>query len=357
MSHSGKVRVLEDDDSAFARKVLRESLSTHPDIEVVATARDGLEALEKIGELKPDVVTLDLVMPNLDGLGVLHALPPTGGPRVVIVSISDSNSALGVEALQAGAVELVHKPTALASDRLYELSGELIQKVLAAGGAVQRYMGPLARLATPLPGAMRAPATGTLVAVGTSTGGPQALTRLLTALPADLPCAVAVALHIPAGYTEALARRLNEHAAVSVFEAWEGALLAPGSVAIARGGSHLRVRAEGGKLTTHISQEPTSAPYCPSVTELFASAATALSPAVMGDVLTGMGDDGLEGARAIRSAGGRVLTEAASSCVVYGMPRSVSEAQLSMGAFPIDEMASAIVARLGCVLVFVWCCF
>jgi two-component system chemotaxis response regulator CheB len=347
MTSSGKVRVLVVDDSAFARKVLRESLATHPAIEVVGTARDGLEALEKIAELKPDVITLDLIMPNLDGLGVLHALPPTGGPRVVIVSISDGNSALGVEALQAGAVELVHKPTALATDRLYELSGELIQKVLTAGGAVRPTIksgsGPIA---LPLPGALRAQATVKLVVVGTSTGGPQALTRLLTALPADLPCAVAVALHIPAGYTEALARRLNEQSSVSVFEAWEGALLAPGSVAIARGGSHLRVRADGGKLTTHISQDPTSAPYCPSVNVLFESAAKALGPAVMGVVLTGMGDDGLEGARAIRAAGGRVFTEDASSCVVYGMPRSVSEAQLSMGAFPIEEMAGAIVSRL-----------
>ena len=341
------IRVLVVDDSAFARKVLRESLATHPGIEVVGTARDGLEALEKIAELKPDVVTLDLVMPNLDGLGVLHALPPTGGPRVVVVSISDSSSALGVEALQAGAVELVHKPTALATDRLYELSGELIQKVLAAGGAVQRNLGAAPASTATLPVAPRTLSTVKLVVVGTSTGGPQALTRLLTALPADLPCAVAVALHIPAGYTEALAKRLKEQSAVPVFEAWDGAVLAPGSVAIARGGSHLRVRADGGKLTTHVSQEPLSAPFCPSVDVLFESAAKALGPAVMGVVLTGMGNDGVEGARAIRNAQGRVLTEAASSCVVYGMPRAVTEAQLSMGAFPIDEMAHAIVARLG----------
>lgn len=345
MTTPGIVRVLVVDDSAFARKVLRESLSTHPGIEVVGTARDGLEALEKIAELKPDVITLDLVMPNLDGMGVLHALPPAGGPRVVIVSISDGDSALGIEALQAGAVELVHKPTALATDRLYELSAELIQKVLAAGGALRPVIQPVAA-PVPLSGTLRELATVKLVVVGTSTGGPQALTRLVTALPADLPCAVAVALHIPAGYTEALARRLNDQASVSVFEAWEGAVLAPGSVTIARGGSHLRVRADNGKLTTHISQEPADAPYCPSVNVLFESAAKALGPAVMGVVLTGMGDDGLEGARAIRAAHGRVLTEAASSCVVYGMPRAVSEAQLSMGAFPIEEMASAIVSRL-----------
>lgn len=346
MNAPGTVRVLVVDDSAFARKVLRESLSVHPDIEVVGTARDGLEALEKIAELKPDVVTLDLVMPNLDGLGVLHALPPDGGPRVVIVSISDGDSERGVEALQAGAVELVHKPTALATDRLYELSGELIEKVLVAGGAVHRTMAP-APVAPPVAVTARALTTVKLVVVGTSTGGPQALTRLLTALPADLPCAVAVALHIPAGYTEALARRLNDQASVPVFEAWEGAVLAPGSVAIARGGSHLRVRAQGGRLTTHLSQDPLDAPFCPSVNVLFESAAQALGPAVMGVVLTGMGDDGVQGSRAIKGAGGRILTEAASSCVVYGMPRAVQEAQLSLAAFSIEDMASAIVSRLG----------
>jgi len=346
MSATGTIRVLVVDDSAFARKVLRESLATHPGIEVVGTARDGLEALEKIAELKPDVITLDLIMPNLDGLGVLHALPPAGGPRVVIVSISDSDSALGVEALQAGAVELVHKPTALATDRLYELSAELIQKVLTAGGAIHRASAP-ARAAPQLSGVVRKMAAVKLVVVGTSTGGPQALTRLLTALPADLPCAVAVALHIPAGYTEALARRLNDQSAVSVFEAWEGAVLPPGSVAIARGGSHLHIRADGSKLTTHISQSPGNVPFFPSVNVLFESAAQALGPAVMGVVLTGMGDDGVEGSRAIRAANGRILTEAESSCVVYGMPRAVKEAQLSMGTFPIEEMASAIVSRLG----------
>ncbi|HEY4188266.1 MAG TPA: chemotaxis-specific protein-glutamate methyltransferase CheB [Polyangia bacterium] len=346
MSASRPIRVLVVDDSAFARKVLRESLSVSSALEVVGIARDGLEALEKIAELKPDVITLDLVMPNLDGLGVLRALPATGAPRVVIVSISDGDSALGVEALQMGAVALVHKPTALATDRLYELSGELVAKVLAAGQASSRPL-TLAQAPVRLPAAAQTtPTRVRLVVIGTSTGGPQALTRLLTALPAGLPCAVAVALHIPAGYTEALARRLDESCAVRVFEASEGAVLEPGSVVIARGGSHLRVRAKGALLTTHVSQDPTTAPFCPSVNVLFESAAQALGAAALGVVLTGMGDDGVEGARALQRAGGRTLTEAESSCVVYGMPRAVTEAQLSSGAFALEEMAEAIVAHL-----------
>lgn len=337
-----RIRVLVVDDSAFARKVLRETLSLSAELEVVGVARDGLEAVEKIAELKPDVVTLDLTMPNLDGLGVLRTLPAEGGPRVVVVSISDGNSALGIEALQIGAVDLVQKPTALATDRLYELSGELVAKVIAAGHARRRIVAPSA-VPSVLPatnGAVR------LIVIGTSTGGPQALTRLLTSLPKDLPCAVAVALHIPAGYTEALAHRLNEACAVRVFEAAEGAELLAGSVAIARGGVHLRIRQDGSTLTTHLDATPTGSPFCPSVDVLFESAAAAVGSSVLGVVLTGMGNDGVNGARAIQRAGGLTLTEAERSCVVYGMPRAVVEADLSAAEAAIEEMADLILARI-----------
>jgi two-component system, chemotaxis family, protein-glutamate methylesterase/glutaminase len=336
------IRVLVVDDSAFARKVLREALSQSPALEVVGIARDGLEALEKIAELAPDVVTLDLVMPNLDGLGVLRALPAEGGPRVVIVSISDAESALVIEALQRGATDLVHKPTALATDRLYELSSELVAKVIDAARARKVRIAPPSG---PVEIGPRAVSAVRLIAIGTSTGGPQALTRLLTALPRELPCAVAVALHIPAGYTEALARRLDESCAVRVFEAWDGAAIPPGSVAIARGGSHLRVTEENGMMTAHVGQHPVTAPFCPSVNVLFESAA-ALGPAALGVVLTGMGDDGLVGARAMHAAGGRLLTEAESSAVVYGMPRVVREAGLAIAESRIETMAETILAHI-----------
>ena len=343
------VRVLVVDDSAFARKVLRETLSASRAVEVVGTARDGLEALEKIAELKPDVVTLDLIMPNLDGLGVMRGLPREGAPAVVIVSISDSESALAIEALQMGAVDLVQKPTALATDRLYELSSELVAKVVAAGHAHPRLA-----TATPspsgAPAATRTPPGGRggvkLIVIGASTGGPQALTRLLTALPADLPCGVAVALHIPAGYTETLAARLNDAAAVRVFEASEGAPITAGSVAIARGGLSLRLRNTRGLITAHLDDTPAPSRFSPSVDVLFESAATALGSAVLGVVLTGMGNDGVEGARALHRVGGRVLTESESSCVVYGMPRAVVEAGLSDGQAPIERMADKILANL-----------
>jgi two-component system, chemotaxis family, protein-glutamate methylesterase/glutaminase len=342
MTDRRPIRVLVVDDSAFARKVLRQTLSVNPAIEVVGTARDGLEALERIAELKPDVVTLDLVMPNLDGLGVLRALPAESGPRVVIVSISGGDSELAIEALASGAVDLVQKPTALATERLYELGDELTAKVLAAAGAVTRPVAPVARVRAPLVTSGRV----RLIAIGASTGGPQALTRLVTSLPADLPCAVAIALHIPAGYTEALARRLDEASAVRVFEATEGAVLSPGSVAIARGGQHLRVRADAREITTHVDARPMDALYFPSVNVLFESAAAALGDAVLGVVLTGMGNDGVDGARAIRAAEGRILTESEASCVVYGMPRAVTEAGLSTEEVALQDMTDAVLRNI-----------
>jgi two-component system chemotaxis response regulator CheB len=339
-----RVRVLVVDDSAFARKVLREVLSASPHIEVVGIARDGLEALERIEELKPDVLTLDLMMPNLDGIGVLRALPLANRPRVVVVSISDEDSALGVEALHLGALDVVKKPTALATDRLYELGAELVAKVTAAAGA--RPLAPATAPVVPVRlASLGARGRTGLVAIGTSTGGPQALGRLLAGLPAEFPCPVAIALHIPEGYTQSLAQRLNHNSPLSVVEAEDGMALRPGTAVLAPGGSHLEVHRRGDQLLARVLRR--SAPrdvdlHVPSVSRLFASAAAQLGSSAMAVVLTGMGDDGLEGAKQIHEAGGTVLTESESSCVVYGMPRCVWEAGLATAKAPLEGMAELI---------------
>jgi two-component system chemotaxis response regulator CheB len=335
------IRVLVVDDSAFARKVLRQVLTGAQGLTVVDTARDGLDALEKIAELKPDVVTLDLVMPHLDGLGVLRALAGAPSPRVVVVSSAGEESELAVSALQAGAVELVHKPTALATDRLYELGAELVAKVNAAAHAVVRPgvdVDPVVK-----PGLQEARAfSRQLVVVGTSTGGPAALTRLLSALPADFPAPLALALHIPPGYTEALAKRINEQSALEVVEAADGVELRAGRAVLARAGMHLRVEREGERAWTRLDRLPASTPHHPSVDVLFQSAAASWGADAVGVVLTGMGDDGLLGSRAIRAAGGCVLTESADSCVVYGMPRVVDEAGLSNGSATLKELPTLL---------------
>jgi two-component system chemotaxis response regulator CheB len=335
-----RIRVLVVDDSAFARKVVREVLSADPRIEVVGIARDGLDALEKIGELDPDVVTLDLLMPNLDGIGVLHALEGKARPRILVVSTSDEQSSLALEALQAGAIDLVHKPTALATDRLYELSTELVQKVKIAAGAVARPTrgAPSSTAST----SRRTEPTAAVLVIGASTGGPQALTRLLAELPGDFPVPVAMVLHMPPGYTAALAERLDGICALDVVEAREGQALRAGRVVLGREGMHIKIAGEPGAAYVHLDLAPLDTPHRPAVDVLFATAATVFGSRVLGVVLTGMGEDGLEGARRIHAAGGRLLTEAESSCVVYGMPRAVSEAGLSTGSFPLERMVMAI---------------
>jgi len=330
-------RVLVVDDSAFARSVITRLLTASHRIDVVGKAPDGYAALERIAELDPDVVTLDLTMPELDGIGVLRALVGRSRPRVIVVSISGVDTELGAEALTLGAIDLVTKPTALASDRLQAIGDELIAKVLAAG--------------LPAPSTLAHPATRVdsaprpdLVMIGCSTGGPQALTRVIGALPADLPFPVAIALHIPAGYTESLAARLDRMAKARVIEAKSGLLLEPGLVVLARGGEHLRVHRRGSGLVVEVSPLPPR-DFAPSVNELFLSGARAVGSGALGIVLTGMGDDGLEGCRAIASAGGALLTESAATCVVYGMPRVVYEADLGASSIPLDQIANEITRR------------
>jgi two-component system, chemotaxis family, protein-glutamate methylesterase/glutaminase len=329
-------RVLVVDDSAFARTVLSRLLRATGEIDVVGTAQDGRIALECIDQLDPDVVTLDLTMPELDGLGVLRALAGRSRPRVIVVSISSIESELGAESLALGAIDLVAKPTALASDRLTELGGELVAKVLAASAA------PLPREPF-VPARLRPPAR--LVMIGTSTGGPQALTRLLAALPATLGAPVTMVLHIPVGFTEALAQRLDKLSPLDVVEARDGMVLRPGMAVLAAGGLHLHVERAGDLLRARTAALPLAS-FRPSVDELFTSGANAVGEHALGVVLTGMGDDGLAGSRVIARAGGALLTESAASCVVYGMPRCVFEADLGARAIPLEGMAEEIVKHV-----------
>jgi len=335
-------RVLVVDDSAFARTVLARLLRATGEIDVIATARDGEDALERIASLDPDVVTLDLTMPNIDGIAVLRALGGRPRPRVIIVSISTIDTEIGAEALALGAIDLVAKPTALANDRLKEIGSELIAKVIAAAAGLTAADAAIARIAPVA--APRAVRPAELILIGTSTGGPQALTRVLSGLPAKLAAPIAMVLHIPVGYTASLAQRLDKLSQLEVVEAEDGMALVPGRAVLARGGIHLRVERAGTRLVARLSPAPVRE-FTPSVDELFTSGAIAARDRVLGVVLTGMGDDGLHGSRAIAGAGGALLTEAAATCVVYGMPRCVYEAGLGAQEAPLDSMAQEIAKR------------
>jgi two-component system, chemotaxis family, protein-glutamate methylesterase/glutaminase len=340
-----RIRTLVVDDSAFARKVLRQVLAAAGDVEVVGAARDGIEALELIEALRPDVVTLDLVMPELDGVGVLRALGSEHRPGIVVVSVSDENSELAVEALALGAVDYVSKPTSLATDRLYELGDELVQKVRLAAAARAAPPRPPPSPAWP-PAAAAAGSAVSLIVIGASTGGPQALSMLVPALPADLPVPVVIAIHIPAEYTGPMAARLDRVSAIRVVEAEEGLVLRPGVAVLARGSADLALERRGDGIAARIVHRPERV-YHPSVDVLLESAARVAGPGVLGIVLTGMGDDGVQGARAVKAAGGRVIVESERSCVIYGMPRAVMEAGLSDADAPLEELPAEILRRLG----------
>ena len=347
---TSRVRALVVDDSAFVRKVVRELL-TAADIDVVDVARDGLDALEKIERLRPDVITLDLVMPELDGLGVLAALAARPSPpAVVVVSIAGADTEAGAKALAAGAVAIVEKPTALATARLYDIGRDLVEQVRVAAAArpritLRRGNEPIRRRDQSTPRPLIDPRTEVVV-LGTSTGGPQALSQLLPQLPEDFPVPIAIVLHIPPGYTEPLARRLDASSALRVVEAEHGLILAPGTATIARAGMHLALERDRAGIVARLQMEPLLALHRPSVDVLFETAAAACGERTLGLVLTGMGDDGLAGSRAICARGGRVLVESEESCVVYGMPRAVRDAGLASEEAPLRDLAALLTRKL-----------
>jgi len=342
------LRVLVVDDSAYMRKSLREMLGRAPDIDVVGAARDGLDALELAERLQPDVVTCDLVMPELGGLDFVRQQMARRPLPIVLISVIDGQAAEVLAALETGAVDFVRKPTGRATERVLDMAAELVAKVRAAGGA------PRERLRLP-PVASDAGVTAScpvstrlgVVVIGISTGGPQALRQVLPLLPADCPVPIAVVLHMPVGYTELYAHKLDEVCAIKVLEARAGMVLEPGTVWIAPAGRHLALRRDAdGHVRADITSDPRDTPHRPSVDVLFQSAARLFGARTLGIVMTGMGSDGREGAAWIKARGGTVLTESEATCVVYGMPRSVMESGLSDASVPLERMALAIMERL-----------
>ncbi len=340
------LRVVVIDDSAYVRKVVREILSRSPFIEVVGTARDGREALELVERLEPDVVTCDLIMPELDGVGFVREQMQRRPVPIIIMSVAKETAEATLTALDAGAIDFVQKPTALATEKIFEVSTELIDKVKAAGTIALNRI-PISS-ATPTETSQPVPKipgnhSVDLVVLGISTGGPQALKRLIPQLPADFPVPVAMVMHMPVGYTEMYAAKLNELSPLEVKEAAEGDEIKPGRVFLAAAGRHLSLKREANRrVVTHLDARRFGMLHRPSVDVLFQSAAEVYGIRVLGVVMTGMGSDGKEGAAWIKSQGGIVFTEAESSCVVYGMPSSVMEAGLSDKSVALENMARAI---------------
>lgn len=342
------VRVLVVDDSAYVRKVVAQMLSRSPFIEVVATARDGREALEIALEQAPDVITCDLNMPEMDGVAFVSEQMARRPIPILIMSVANRAGEQVLAALEAGAVDFVHKPTALASERLMEVAEELIQKVKAAANAPLQSRRLMSDARAPQLARRRPEAEGhvDVVVIGISTGGPQGLKEVIPRLPADFPVPILIVLHMPVGYTELYARKLDEVSALKVTEARQNDEMTSGLVLIAPAGRHLSLRRDGGSLRAHLDLRPLDLPHRPAVDVLFQSAAEVCGGRTLAVVMTGMGADGRDGAAWIKARGGCVLTEAEETCVVYGMPRAIVEAGLSDASVPIDRMAAAILERL-----------
>jgi len=342
------IRVVVVDDSAYVRKVMKEMLSRSPFIEVVGTARDGEDALDVVERLRPDVVTCDLIMPGSDGVDFIRRQMTERAVPIVVVSIAAESSERVLSALDAGAVDFVQKPTALATERILDMADEVIGTVKAAASA------PLARL-RPAPAFVSAPVIAPgrfanrydMLVIGVSTGGPQGLKELIPRLPANFPIPIAIVLHMPVGYTAAYAKRLDEMSALTVVEAAERDEVRPGTVLIAPAGRHLTFRRDAaGVMRVRLDLSPLDTPHKPSVDVLFQSAADIYGDRVLGVVMTGMGDDGRAGAAWIKARNGSVLTESEDTCIVYGMPRAVVEAGLSDASIALERLADAIVERV-----------
>lgn len=347
------VRVLVVDDSAFMRKVLRELLESDPLIQVVGTARDGQDGVRQALALQPDVVTMDIEMPRLDGFGALRELMSTRPTPVVMVSSHTQEGAEAtIKALTLGAVDFVAKPSGSISLNMHVTRDELIAKVKGAAGATPRYRRVLAELpplrreiahhspAAALSAAQAELPIKRIVAIGCSTGGPGALHQIVPRLPADLPAAYLIVQHMPPGFTRSLANRLNEISAVQVKEAAEGDPLRAGQVLLAPGGFHMVVGPDG---RIQLNQEPPMHGVRPAVDRLFDSLAPLYGERTIGVILTGMGYDGAKGMGQLKRRGAQTIAEDASTCIVYGMPKVVIELGLADQVLPVHEIPESLI--------------
>ena len=343
------IRVLVVDDSAFVRQALTRMLGSAPDIEVVGTAVDGKEGWEKALDLRPDVVTLDVKMPRMDGLEALRRIMADCPTAVLLLSSQTKEGAeVTLRGLELGAMDFVDKTSVQGQMNLLSLSEELQAKVRALASVPRSRLrvASLVRETGPKALPPQHTARAQVVVIGTSTGGPPALQAIIPRLPEVLPCAVLVVQHMPVGFTRSLAERLDARSVVEVREAKQDELVRPGCVLIAPAGQHMKLRRRGGDVRVWLDDEPRGALHRPSVDVLMSSVAKAYGARALGVILTGMGSDGVEGLRAIRDAGGMTLAESEETCVIYGMPKAAVEAGVVDKAVPLTRVADEILAAV-----------
>jgi two-component system, chemotaxis family, protein-glutamate methylesterase/glutaminase len=354
---NARVKVLVVDDSAYNRRTIIRMLEEMDGIEVVAYACDGEEGLRKVIDFKPDLITLDLEMPRMDGFTFLRIVMQKWPTPVLVVS-ARSESASVFKALEFGAVEFVAKPSARISPELLNIQDDLVRKVRAIVGMD---MNKILRRAVPVP-AVPAPqvfpaakipqAVGDhrairQVVIGSSTGGPPALQAILAAIQQPLPIGIAIAQHMPSGFTKAFADRLNKFCALEIREARSGDLMLPGTVLIAPGGKNLLLENRGKDIVAQVVEPLANQRYVPSADLLFESASKAFGSQLLGVVLTGMGNDGARGVVSIKDRGGQAIAEAEETSVVFGMPKEAIATGRIDRVVPLPLVSGEILRRCG----------
>jgi two-component system chemotaxis response regulator CheB len=329
------------------RKLIPQILARDSDIEVVGTAMDGQFGLKKIEDLNPDVVTLDLEMPRMDGMETLRQITRRFRVPVIIVSaLSTQGATATFKALAMGALDFVAKPRDAASAHMDEIAEDLIKKIKVASRTrvKNNIMANLGERTKPNKPLLRPRIEPTkIVAIGVSTGGPNALEYLLSQLPGDFPGSIILVQHMPEGFTEMFARRLNANCAIDVKEAQSGDLLIAGRALICPGDRHIKVRRMPLASTVVLTDEDRLNGHRPSVDILFRSVAAEFGQRVVGVLMTGMGDDGAAGMGLIKDAGGLTVAQTEESCVVFGMPKAAIERGFAMRVVPLDMLANLLV--------------
>ena len=346
---SERIRVLVVDDSALMRKLIPAILARESSIEVVGTAMDGAFALKKIEELKPDVVTLDLEMPRMDGMETLRLIMRRAPLPVILFSTHSKEGGYATfKALAMGAVDFLAKPKD-ASSHLDEIADQLIAKIKVAKRAVGRKLPPaiIEETAAPKKATRAALPPRRVIAIGISTGGPNALQFVLSQIPADFQSAIVIVQHMPEGFTEMFAKRLDECCALEVHEARSGDLLLAGRVLICPGNRHMMVRRMPRGDMVILSDGPPVNGHRPSADVLFHSVAQEFGLTTVGILMTGMGDDGAEGLGAIKAAGGMTIAQSEDTCVVSGMPRAAILKGYANKIVPLDGLSAYLIRNYG----------
>ena len=350
MPPRGRIRVLVVDDSALMRQFISDILRSDPRIEVAGTARDGRDALAQMKALKPDVITMDVEMPNMSGLQALEEIMKTNPIPVLMVStMTQEGAETTLKALALGCVDFIGKPSGSISLNIREIGQDIIDKVIAASTAKVRPIGsvfpPPARTLPQMPRMNPPTLSGRrdIVAIASSTGGPVALSELLPKLPKNFPVPIVITQHMPKEFTGSFARRLNESSQIEVVEGFEGLTLKPGRAVIAPGGSHLVIKRRAGAAVCGLSDAPPVLSVKPAANIMFLSVADEYGGNVLCVILTGMGRDGTDGAMALKRKGAYVIAESQKTCVVYGMPKSAADAGIVDEILPLNEIPDAMV--------------